>query len=416
LSSDKPLPITKVMVWKAYQQVKRNGQAAGVDGQSLDDFNKDLENNLYKLWNRMASGSYLPPPVRRVEIPKSGGGIRPLGIPTVADRIAQMVVKQVLEPQLEPIFDQDSYGYRPGKSAHQAVESCRQRCWRSNWVLDLDIKGFFDAIDHDLLMRAVKTHTSERWVVLYLQRWLQAPVLLPDGTLQPRERGTPQGGVISPLLANLFLHYAFDAWMRRTHPAIAFERYADDVICHCRSEKEALRLLEALQERFASCGLQLHPQKTQIVYCRDGMRRAPYPVIQFTFLGYAFRPRMARSARGVIFTNFSPAVSPQALKRMRQRVKAIGLLSLVHLSIEEIARTLNPVLQGWIQYYGRFYRTELIRKLYRYLDHQIAAWLRRKYKQLRSRWGRSWQLLKRIRQQRSDLFAHWRGAGVVVSG
>ncbi|MGA1564534.1 MAG: group II intron reverse transcriptase/maturase, partial [Pontimonas sp.] len=215
MSSDKPLPITKVMVWKAYQQVKRNGQAAGVDGQSLDDFNKDLENNLYKLWNRMASGSYLPPPVRRVEIPKSGGGIRPLGIPTVADRIAQMVVKQVLEPQLEPIFDQDSYGYRPGKSAHQAVEACRQRCWRTNWVLDLDIKGFFDAIDHDLLMRAVKTHTSERWVVLYLQRWLQAPVLLPDGTLQPRERGTPQGGVISPLLANLFLHYAFDAWMRR---------------------------------------------------------------------------------------------------------------------------------------------------------------------------------------------------------
>jgi group II intron reverse transcriptase/maturase len=327
-----------------------------------------------------------------------------------------MVVKQVLEPQLEPIFDQDSYGYRPGKSAHQAVESCRQRCWRSNWVLDLDIKGFFDAIDHDLLMRAVKTHTSERWVVLYLQRWLQAPVLLPDGTLQPRERGTPQGGVISPLLANLFLHYAFDAWMRRNHPAIAFERYADDVICHCRSEKEARQLLEALQERFASCGLQLHPQKTQIVYCRDGKRRAPYPAIQFTFLGYAFRPRMARSARGVIFTSFSPAASPQALKRMRAQVKAMGLLSLVHLSIEEIARTLNPVLQGWIQYYGRFYRSELTKKLYRYLDHQIAAWLRRKYKQLRSRWGRSWQLLKRIRQQRSGLFAHWRGAGVVASG
>jgi len=201
-----------------------------VDGQSLDDFNKDLVNNLYKLWNRMASGSYLPPPVRRVEIPKSGGGFRPLGIPTVADRVAQTVVQQVLEPELEPIFDQDSYGYRPGKSAHQAVETCRQRCWRTNWVLDLDIKGFFDAIDHDLLIRAIKAHTSERWVVLYLQRWLKAPFELPDGSLQPRDRGTPQGGVISPLLANLFLHYVFDVWMRRNHPAIAFERYADDVL------------------------------------------------------------------------------------------------------------------------------------------------------------------------------------------
>ena len=404
------------MVWKAYQQVKRNGQAAGVDGQSLDDFNKDLENNLYKLWNRMASGSYLPPPVRRVEIPKSGGGIRPLSIPTVADRIAQMVVKQVLEPQLEPIFDQDSYGYRPGKSAHQAVESCRQRCWRSNWVLDLDIKGFFDAIDHDLLMRAVMTHTSERWVVLYLQRWLQVPVLLPDGTLQPRERGTPQGGVISPLLANLFLHYAFDAWMRRTHPAIAFERYADDVICHCHSEKEARRLLEALQERFASCGLQLHPQKTQIVYCKDSNRRREFSAIQFTFLGFSFRPRMSRNSRGVVFTSFLPAVSPQALLRMRDRIRRLGLPSMVHCSIEEVASVVNPILAGWIQYYGRFYRTELIHKLYDYLDERLVAWLAQKHKRRRGHRRRCWLLLERIRRRQPDLFAHWRRVGVVVSG
>jgi RNA-directed DNA polymerase len=416
LSSDKPLPITKVMVWKAYQQVKRNGQAAGVDGQSLDDFKKDLENNLYKLWNRMASGSYLPPPVRRVEIPKSGGGIRPLGIPTVADRIAQMVVKQVLEPQLEPIFDRDSYGYRPGKSAHQAVETCRQRCWRTNWVLDLDIKGFFDAIDHDLLMRAINAHTSERWVVLYLQRWLQAPVLLLDGTLQPRVRGTPQGGVISPLLANLFLHYAFDAWMRRNYPAIAFERYADDVICHCHSEKEARRLLEALQERFASCGLQLHPQKTRVVYCRDSNRRAEFSAVQFTFLGFSFRPRMARNARGVIFTNFLPAVSPQALLRMRARIRSIGLPSLVHFSIEKVAKIVNPVLRGWIQYYGRFYKAELIAKLYHYLDDRIACWLRQKYKKLRGHRLRSWLLLDQIRKLRTDLFAHWHQASAVVSG
>ena len=416
MTTDKPLPITKVMVWKAYQQVKRNGQAAGVDGQSLDDFNKDLENNLYKLWNRMASGSYLPPPVRRVEIPKSGGGVRPLGIPTVADRIAQMVVKQVLEPELELIFDQDSYGYRPGKSAHQAVEVCRQRCWRSNWVLDLDIKGFFDAIDHDLLMRAIKAHTSERWVVLYLQRWLQAPVLLPDGTLHPRDRGTPQGGVISPLLANLFLHYAFDVWMRRSHPAIAFERYADDVICNCHSEKEARRLLEALQDRFASCGLQLHPQKTQVVYCRDSNRRAPFADVTFTFLGFAFRPRVSSNSRGVIYTGFLPAVSPQALQRMRERIRSIGLPSLVYLSLEEIAKVLNPVIRGWIQYYGRFYRTELIRKLYRYLDDRIAAWLRQKYKRLRGRRLQSWRVLARIRSGHRDLFAHWRRVSEVACG
>lgn len=413
---DKPLPITKAMVWKAYQRVKQNGKAAGVDGQSLDDFNKDLVNNLYKLWNRMASGSYLPPPVRRVEIPKSGGGIRPLGIPTVADRVAQTVVKQVLEPQLEPIFDQDSYGYRPGKSAHQAVETCRQRCWRTNWVLDLDIKGFFDAIDHDLLMRAIRAHTSERWLVLYLQRWLQAPVELPDGSLQPRDRGTPQGGVISPLLANLFLHYAFDVWMRRNHPAIAFERYADDVICHCRSQQEAERLHKALQARFETCGLQLHPQKTQVVYCRDSNRKAEFPAIQFTLLGFAFRPRMARNSRGVIFTNFLPGVSPQALQRMRNRIKAIGLPSLVHFSIEEIARILNPVLRGWIQYYGRFYKTEMISKLYHYLDDRIASWLRQKYKKLRGHRLRGWRLLDRLRRQRSDLFAHWHRASVVVSG
>ena len=385
-------------------------------GQSLDDFANDLENNLYKLWNRMASGSYFPPPVRRVEIPKSGGGNRLLGIPTVADRIAQMVVKQALEPQLEPIFDPDSYGYRPGKSAHQAVESCRRRCWRYNWVLDLDIKEFFDTIDHDLLMRAIRAHASERWVVLYLQRWLYAPVEWQAGRLQPRSCGTPQGGVISPLLANLFLHYAFDRWMRRSHPAVPFERYADDVICHCRSQSEAKRLMEAVRTRFESCGLQLHPEKTHVVYCRDSNRKASFTDVQFTFLGFAFRPRVARNHRGTIFTGFSPAVGPQALKRMRGRIRAIGLPSLVHLSIEDIAKVLNPVLRGWIQYYGRFHRTELVRKLYRYLDDRIAAWLRQKYKKLRGHRLRSWRLLARIKSCHRDLFAHWRRVSEVACG
>jgi len=413
---DKPLPITKQMVWKAYQLVKRNGKAAGVDGLSLDDFAKDLENNLYKLWNRMASGSYFPPPVRRVEIPKSSGGVRPLGIPTVSDRIAQMVVKQVLEPQLEPIFDQDSYGYRPGKSAHQAVESCRKRCWKYGWVVDLDIKGFFDSIDHDRLIRALQFHTSECWVLLYLRRWLEAPVELPDGTLQSRTSGTPQGGVISPLLANLFLHYTFDAWMRRNYPSVPFERYADDVICHCHSRAEAERLLEALQERFAFCGLQLHPQKTQVVYCKDSSRRGQFPQIQFTFLGYCFRPRMARNRHGEIFTSFLPAVSPRALKRMRERIRQMHLRRQMFLPLEEIARRLNPILRGWIQYYGKFYPTELRAKLFSYLNQELSAWLRKKHQRLRRHYRRSRELLARIAQQRPGLFVHWRGAGVLAVG
>lgn len=414
MSSDKSLPITKAMVWKAYQLVKRNGKAAGVDGQSLDDFAKDLENNLYKLWNRMASGSYFPPPVRRVEIPKSGGGSRPLGIPTVADRVAQMVVKQVLEPQLEPIFDQDSYGYRPGKSAHQAVGSCRKRCWKYDWVVDLDIKGFFDSIDHALLMRAVQVHTSECWVLLYLRRWLEAPVELPDGTLQERTSGTPQGGVISPLLANLYLHYAFDAWMRRSFPHVPFERYADDVICHCRSRAEAQRLMEAMQERFASCGLTLHPEKTQVVYCKDSSRRGQFPQIQFTFLGYCFRPRMAKNCHGEIFTSFLPAVGPQALKRMRHKIRQIDLRRQTYLPLEEMASRLNPILRGWIQYYGRFYPTELRAKLFSYLNQELSAWLRQKHQRLRRKHRRSRELLVRIAQQRPGLFVHWHGERAVA--
>ena len=414
MSLDKSLPITKAMVWKAYQLVKRNGKAAGVDGQSLEDFAMDLKNNLYKIWNRMASGSYFPPPVRRVEIPKSGGGSRPLGIPTVADRVAQMVVKQVLEPQLEPIFDQDSYGYRPGKSAHQAVESCRKRCWRYDWAVDLDIKGFFDSIDHALLMRALQVHTSERWVLLYLQRWLEAPVELPDGTLQERTSGTPQGGVISPLLANLYLHYAFDAWMQRSFPHVPFERYADDVICHCRSRAEAQRLMEAMQERFASCGLTLHPEKTQVVYCKDSSRRGQFPQIQFTFLGYCFRPRMAKNRHGEIFTSFLPAVGPQALKRMRDKIRQIDLRRQTYLPLEEMARRLNPILRGWIQYYGRFYPTELRAKLFSYLNQELSAWLRQKHQRLRRKHRRRRELLVRIAQQRPGLFVHWHGERAVA--
>jgi RNA-directed DNA polymerase len=277
--------------------VKANQGAAGVDGQSIAEFEVRLADNLYKLWNRLSSGSYMPPPVRRVEIPKANGGTRALGIPTVADRIAQEVVRRYLEPLLEPIFHEDSYGYRPGRSAIDAIRTARQRCWRQDWVLDLDIKGFFDSIDWMLLLKAVRKHTGCPWVLLYIERWLKAPAMLEDGTLVPRERGTPQGGVISPLLANLFLHYAFDRWLKRKMPGIPFERYADDIICHCRTKSEAAALLAQLEERFVACRLRLHPQKTKIVYCKDTHRTGSYPVVTFDFLGYSVLQRhMERSS------------------------------------------------------------------------------------------------------------------------
>jgi group II intron reverse transcriptase/maturase len=294
------------------------------------------------------------------------------------------------------------------------VESCRKRCWKYDWVVDLDIKEFFDSIDHALLMRALQVHTSERWVLLYLRRWLEAPVELPDGTLQERTSGTPQGGVISPLLANLYLHYAFDAWMRRSFPHVPFERYADDVICHCRSRAESERLMAALRERFVSCGLTLHPEKTQVVYCKDSSRRGQFPQIQFTFLGYCFRPRMAKSRHGEIFTSFLPAVGPQALRRMRDKIRQIDLRRQTYLSLEEMARRLNPILRGWIQYYGRFYPTELRAKLFSYLNQELSAWLRQKHQRLLRKHRRSRELLARIAQQRPGLFVHWHGERVVA--
>ncbi len=269
----KPFSIAKREVWEAYKRVKANKGAAGIDEQSIEAFEEDLSNNLYKLWNRMSSGSYFPPPVRRVDIPKPDGRTRSLGIPTVTDRIAQMVVKQCLEPTMEPYFHPDSYGYRPGKLAIEAVGQARRRCWRYNWVIDLEIKSFFDSIDHELLMCAVCKHTSCKWVKLYIERWLKAPTQLADGTLIEREKGTPQGSVISPLLSNLFLHYAFDKWMGRELAGVPFERYADDVICHCVSEKQAKFALRAIRQRLSECRLELHPEKTKIVYCKDNRRR-----------------------------------------------------------------------------------------------------------------------------------------------
>lgn len=402
----KPFDISKREVWEAFKRVKANRGAAGVDGQSIAQFEEDLSNNLYRLWNRLASGSYVPPPVRRVEIPKADGSTRPLGIPTVSDRIAQMVVRRHLEPILEPVFHDDSYGYRPGRSAHQALTVARQRCWRSDWVLDLDIKGFFDNIDHQLLMRALRRHTNCKWVLLYIERWLVAPVCMPDGVQVARDQGTPQGAVVSPILANLFLHYAFDNWMSRNHPNVQFERYADDVICHCKSETQAKQLREALDERLAACKLQLHPDKTKIVYCKDDNRLGSYPVQRFDFLGYCFRPRSSMNRAGTLFVSFSPAVSDKAATAMRLRMRRWRLHSRNDLELAEVARWARPVLQGWVRYYGRF-RPSALHGALRTFDSFLVRWAQRKYKKLRTHKLRAWGWLRRLKTRQPTLFAHW---------
>jgi RNA-directed DNA polymerase len=408
----KPFCITKREVWEAYKRVKANQGAAGVDGQSIEQFEEDLGNNLYRLWNRMSSGSYFPPPVRRVDIPKGDGRTRPLGIPTVADRIAQMVVKGYLEPILEPVFHEGSYGYRPGRSAHQALSVARQRCWRYNWVLDLDITSFFDEIDHQLLMRAVRRHTDCKWVLLYIERWLKAPVSMPDSTLLCRERGTPQGAVVSPILANLFLHYAFDRWMQANNPSIRFERYADDAICHCRSEVQARLLREALEVRLAACKLELHPHKTKIVYCKDANRRDNYPEQRFDFLGYTFRPRRSMTGEGRLFVSFAPAVSAHAAKAMRHRIRRWKLHLRNDLALENLDQWTRPVLLGWVRYYGRFYPSALHRAL-RTLNRFLVRWAQRKYKRLRGHEMRAWDWLNGLRARQPALFAHWSLAATV---
>jgi RNA-directed DNA polymerase len=402
----KPYSISKKSVWESWKKVRANQGAAGVDAESVAEFEADVKNNLYKLWNRMSSGSYFPPPVRTVAIPKTGGGERMLGIPTVADRVAQMVAKVYLEPKLEPHFHPDSYAYRPGKSALDAVGKARERCWQYDWVLDLDIRGFFDNLDHDLLMRALRAHTDCRWILLYVERWLKAPAQREDGMLVAREKGTPQGGVISPLLANLFLHYAFDEWMRRNYPHILFERYADDIIVHCKGKTQAKRLRDAIEQRLGECKLQLHPEKTRIVYCKDANRRGNYPNEKFDFLGYTFRPRRSKSRLGKYFVSFSPAVSDEAVKEMRREMRRWQLHLRSDKMLDDLSRMFNPVMRGWVNYYGRFYKSALY-ATFRGFDRVLARWAMRKYKKLRGHQRRATHWLGRIARRQPELFAHW---------
>jgi RNA-directed DNA polymerase len=406
-ATDKPFNIDKMQVYEAYKAVKSNGGAAGVDGQTIEQFEADLKNNLYKIWNRMCSGSYFPPPVRAVSIPKKSGGQRILGVPTVADRVAQMVVKRAIEPNLDSVFLPDSYGYRPNKSALDAVGVTRERCWKYDWVLEFDIKGLFDNIDHELLLKAVRKHVTHKWAVLYIERWLTAPMVQEDGTRMERNCGTPQGGVVSPILANTFLHYAFDLWMARTHPDLPWCRYADDGLVHCRSEQEAEALKAELQARFGECRLELHPTKTKIVYCKDDRRRGKYPNVQFDFLGYSFRPRLTKRFRdNSLFCGFNPAVSSLAMKTMRAAIRELNLRHQTQLPLEEIARRFNPLLRGWIEYYGR-YAPSALYPLLRYVNQTLLTWVMRKFKRFRDRKVRANAFLRELAKEQASLFVHW---------
>jgi group II intron reverse transcriptase/maturase len=405
-SPGKPFDISKRAVWEAWEKVRANKGAPGVDGESIADFEKDLKNNLYKIWNRMSSGTYFPPPVRAVEIAKAHGtGTRMLGVPTVADRIAQTVVAGVIEAKAEPVFHPDSYGYRPGRSALDAVAACRRRCWETDWVIDLDIRAFFDSVPWDRVVSAVQAVTDLPWVVLYVRRWLEAPLRLPDGTLQQRDRGTPQGSSVSPVLANLFLHHALDAWMAREFPGVRFERYVDDAVIHCVSEAQAHEVLAALGERMAQAGLTLHPQKTRIVYCKDGRRQGSSEHTSFTFLGYTFRARGVRTKTGRMMTGFNPAISKDALNKLSQQVRSWRLHRRTELSEADLARRINPVVRGWMNYYGAFYRSALYPLLTR-INAYLLRWLRKKHPRLRAR-KKAQDAWARACQQRPRYFAHW---------
>ncbi|MBN2898281.1 MAG: group II intron reverse transcriptase/maturase, partial [Clostridia bacterium] len=381
----KSIRISRQMIWQAYKKVKANRGSAGVDAISMDEFDTNRSKHLYKLWNRMASGSYFPPAVKEVEIPKKDGKVRKLGVPTIADRVAQMAIKEYLEPRFEKIFSTHSYGYRPNKNAHQALSSVRENCWKYDWVIDLDIKGFFDNIDHEKLMKAVHKHVPEKWACMYIQRWLNMQIQLKSGELRAKQgKGTPQGGVISPLLANLFLHYAFDKWLEQNAKTVKYARYADDAIIHCQSKDHAERVLKQLQARMKECDLELHPDKTKLVYCRDFKRRGTYNTVKFDFLGYSFQPRTAKSQRtGKLFLGYDCAISISSRKRLADKLEELDIVNMSFKSIVGIAQKLNPYIRGWINYYGKFRGYELSKVFY-LLRCRLVRWARKRYKRYRT--------------------------------
>lgn len=409
MNKTKPFDISKKLVMHAWKLVKENDGSAGVDQQCIADFESELKNNLYKIWNRMSSGTYFPPPVKAVPIPKkSGGGDRILGVPTVSDRVAQMIVKLIFEPCVEPHFLPDSYGYRPNKDALDAVGVTRTRCWKYDWVVEFDIKGLFDNLDHQLLMKAVKKHTDNKWVILYIERWLKTPMQFPDGSLQEKTKGVMQGGVISCVLSNLFLHYVFDVWITKRYPNLPWCRYADDGLVHCKTEQEANQILSTLKKRFEECVLELHPEKSKIVYCKDDNRRNDYSNTKFTFLGYDFRRRSAKNTRNnQLFLSFAPAVSNTAKKSMRAKTREILKNIGTCKSLNDVGHEVNPIIQGWINYYGKYHRTEL-NPVFRHFNLSVIRWLMRKFKRFKGKKARAGIFLSGMLEKQPTLFAHWR--------
>jgi RNA-directed DNA polymerase len=406
LTSTKPYDISKRRVLEAYRHVRANQGAAGIDAKSIEMFEADLSRNLYKLWNRMASGSYFPPPVKQVEMPKKKGGVRTLGIPTVADRIAQQVVKARIEGELEELFHPDSYGYRPNKSAADAVAVTRERCWKYDWCVEFDIRRAFDELDWDLMRRAISKHVKDPWTRLYIERWLIAPAVNVDGQAVQRSKGVPQGSVIGPVLMNLYMHFTFDRWMQRHYPQCPFARFADDAVAHCQSQSEAGQLLAAIAERLRECKLEMHPEKSGVVYCKDSNRRSKYPRIQFTFLGYTFRSRRAQGREGKAWSSFIPAVSAAATQRMQRCISEWKLHRQTPDGLHELAQRYNPIFRGWLNYYGTFYKSAM-RKVFDHFDRRLMSWALRKYRKLAGHPLRAVRWLKKTAYRQPRLFIHW---------
>jgi len=405
----KSVPVSKQQVWLAYKKVRSNAGSAGIDQVSMDEYDAHRSDHLYKLWNRMASGSYFPAPVKEVEIPKKDGKMRKLGIPTISDRVAQMVVKDYLEPRFEQLFSPHSYGYRSGKNAPQALSAVRENVRMLDWVIDLDIKGFFDTIDHVKLMLALEKHVSEKWCLMYIERWLQTPVQTKTGELVERQgKGTPQGGVISPLLANLFLHYAMDKWLEQTHSAVRYVRYADDAVLHCKSKVQADYVLRSLRKRMKQCGLELHPEKTRLVYCKDYRRQEQHESVKFDFLGYSFQPRTAKSKRdGSLYLGYDCAISISSKKRIAATMKTLDIEHLTHKSIVGVAQFLEPYIRGWVNYYGKFRLWEM-NPLFQLLRRRLVMWARKRYKRYKTSVNRAYRWLERVKDQFPTLFYQWR--------
>jgi RNA-directed DNA polymerase len=403
----KSFPVSKRMVYGSYLKVMSKNGCAGIDGQSIEMFEANMSKNLYKIYNRMASGSYFPPPVRTEFIPKKQGGFRPLGIPTVGDRIAQGVVKDYLEPAMDKMFHDSSFGYRPGRSAHDALAQCHANCLQYAWVVDVDIKGFFDNISHEKLMELLKQHTREKWVLLYVERWLKAGIEQEDGRILARTKGTPQGGVISPLLANLYLDHAFDKWMKQSNPNKHFERYADDIIIHCHSKEEAEKLLAALESQMSEYSLTLHPEKTKVVYCKNYRRNEEHDQNSFTFLSYTFRPRTAKDKfdRNKLIVLFNGAISNTAKTSIRHAIRKVLNPQWTNGTLEAFAKVLNPKIRGWINYYGKFFKSRVIR-IFDYLDGLIQHWIAKKYKITAK--AETLAKFKRIKEETPVLFYHWK--------